>query len=62
MCFRRSTRAGTQALGKQIFVPTTNDPAFNAKLATAGLTPGQPFPNNTIPGTLLDPNALLFNA
>jgi hypothetical protein len=46
---------------KQVFVPTTNDPAFNAKLAAAGLTPGEAFPNNTIPGTLLDPNALLFN-
>jgi len=50
-----------QAVGQQIFVPTTNDPAFNAKLANAGLTPGQPFPNNTIPSTLLDANALLFN-
>ena len=48
-------------VGKQIFVPTTADPAFNAKLTAAGLTPGQPFPNNTIPGTLLDSNALLFN-
>ena len=48
-------------VGNQIFVPTTADPAFNAKLTAAGLTPGQPFPNNTIPGTLLDPNALLFN-
>ncbi len=40
-------------VGKQVFVPTTADPAFNAKLTAAGLTPGQPFPNNTIPGTLL---------
>jgi hypothetical protein len=47
--------------GQVIFVPTTQDPAFNAKLKTAGLTPGTPFPNNAIPGTLLDPNALLFN-
>ena len=50
-----------QPVGKQVFVPTTNDPAFNAKLATAGLTPGQPFPGNMIPGSLLDPNSLLFN-
>jgi hypothetical protein len=50
-----------QPVGKQIFVPTTNDAAFNAKLATAGLTPGQPFPGNMIPGTLLDSNSLLFN-
>jgi len=48
-------------VGNQIFVPTTGDPNFNAKLAAAGLTPGKPFPNNTIPGALLDPNALLFN-
>ncbi len=48
-------------VGNQIFVPTTSDPAFNAKLAAAGLTAGQPFPNNTIPGSLLDSNALLFN-
>jgi hypothetical protein len=50
-----------EPVGHQVFVPTTNDPAFNAKLTAAGLTPGTPFPNNTIPGTLLDPNALLFN-
>jgi hypothetical protein len=48
-------------VGHQVFVPTTLDPAFNAKLTAAGLTPGQPFPNNTIPGSLLDANALLFN-
>jgi hypothetical protein len=48
-------------VGKQIFVPVVGDAAFNAKLAAAGLTPGQPFPGNVIPGTLLDPNALLFN-
>jgi hypothetical protein len=48
-------------VGQQIFVPTTNDPTFNAKLTAAGLTPGTPFPNNTIPASLLDANALLFN-
>ena len=48
-------------VGHQVFVPVTLDPAFNAKLTAAGLTPGQPFPNNTIPGSLLDANALLFN-
>lgn len=47
-------------VGHQVFVPTTADPVFNAKLKAAGLTPGTPFSNNTIPGTLLDPNALLF--
>lgn len=49
-------------VGHQIFVPVTADPDFNAKLTANGLTPGQPFPNNTIPGTLLDANALLFNS
>jgi hypothetical protein len=58
--FNNSLQVG-QPVGKQVFVPTTNDPAFNAKLATAGLTPGQPFPGNLIPGSLLDPNSLLFN-
>jgi hypothetical protein len=43
-------------------VPTVADPALAAKLKADGLTMGQPFPNNTIPGNLLDPNALLFNA
>jgi hypothetical protein len=47
-------------VGHQLFVPTTQDPVFNANLTAAGLTPGTPFPNNTIPGTLLDSNALLF--
>ena len=43
-------------------VPTRfADPALEAKFTAAGLTTGQPFPNNTIPGNLLDSNALLFN-
>jgi hypothetical protein len=49
-------------VGNQLFVPQTADPSFNAKLAKAGLTPGMPFTGNEIPGSLLDPNALLFNA
>jgi hypothetical protein len=37
--------------------------AYNAGAATADqLVAGQPFPNNLIPGSLLDSNALLFNA
>ena len=32
-------------------------PDILAKYAADGLTPGQPFPNNTIPADLLDPNA-----
>jgi len=41
-------------------VPTTTDPAKLAIYATDGLTPGQAFPNSTIPANLLDPNAVLF--
>lgn len=33
-----------------------NDPALVTKLQSFGLNPGQPFPNNTIPAGLLDPN------
>jgi hypothetical protein len=45
---------------KQILVPNNNDAAYNAKLAAAGLTPGQPFPNNQIPKSLIDPNVALY--
>ena len=40
-----------------ITVPTGVSPAILAQYAADGLTPGQPFPNNTIPADLLDPNA-----
>jgi hypothetical protein len=42
-----------------ITVPTAAQvsPAILAQYAADGLTPGQPFPNNTIPADLLDPNA-----
>ena len=42
-----------------IKVPTAAQvsPAILAQYAADGLTPGQPFPNNTIPTNLLDPNA-----
>jgi hypothetical protein len=43
-----------------INVPEVGDPAYNAKLAALGLTPGQPFPNQTIPAALIDPNAVLY--
>src|ERR1700745_901864 len=33
----------------QLVVPKVGDPAYNAKLTSLGLTPGQPFPNNKIP-------------
>jgi len=45
-----------------VIVPTVSDPTLVAKFAADGLTMGQPFPNNTIPANLLDPNALMFNA
>jgi hypothetical protein len=50
------------SLSTPITVPNTNDPAQNAKFAAAGLTPGQPFPGNKIPASLIDPNAALFLA
>lgn len=36
------------------------DPNYQAKLTALGLVPGQPFPNNTIPATLFDSNAVLY--
>ena len=41
-------------------VPNIGDPAFNAKLAALGLTPGGAFPGNVIPSALFDPNAVLY--
>jgi hypothetical protein len=43
-----------------ICVPLTNDPAKLQQYAANGLVAGAPFPNNTIPAALLDPNAVLF--
>lgn len=40
-----------------IHVPATTDAAAIAKFASFGLTPGEAFPNNTIPAGLIDPNA-----
>lgn len=51
------------ASNSKILVPsasTVSDPAYLAKLATLGLTPGTPFPNNTIPAALIDPNAVAY--
>lgn len=48
------------ALSSKVLVPNTNDAAQNARYAALGLTPGQPFPNNVIPDSLIDPNAKLF--
>ena len=39
-----------------IYVPNTTDPAAIAKFAADGLTPGQAFPNDTIPVNLIDSN------
>jgi hypothetical protein len=41
-------------------VPATSDPNKLSLYAMDGLTPGQPFPNNTIPANLIDPNAVMF--
>jgi len=45
--------------GKAPIVPVTSDPAKLALYQADGLTPGQAFPNNTIPANLMDPNAVL---
>ena len=45
--------------GTAPIVPVTTDPAKLAIYAANGLTAGQPFPGNTIPAALLDPNAVL---
>jgi Carboxypeptidase regulatory-like domain len=50
------------SLSTPITVPNTGDPTMNAKYAALGLTPGQPFPGNQIPASLIDPNAALFLA
>ncbi len=44
----------------KLVVPTVGDPAYNARLAALGLTPGEPFPGNVIPASLFDPNAILY--
>jgi hypothetical protein len=49
--------------GQILTVPkVVGDPAFQAKLNALGLVPGQPFPNNTIPASLFDPNAVAYLA
>jgi hypothetical protein len=48
------------ALSTPVNVPNTGDPNQNARFAALGLTPGQPFPGNKIPSSLIDPNATLF--
>lgn len=43
-----------------ITVPQTLDPAAIARFAAIGLAPGQQFPNNQIPSSLIDPNVSLL--
>jgi hypothetical protein len=43
-----------------IYVPNTTDPAAIAKYAALGLKPGDPFPNDTIPASLIDPAAAAY--
>ncbi len=47
------------ANGKVPIVPITTDPVKLALYAQDGLTPGQPFPSNTVPANLIDPNSVL---
>ncbi len=47
--------------GTVVSVPNIpNNIPLNAKLASLGLTPGAPFPNQIIPATLFDDNAILY--
>lgn len=48
------------AADTKLVVPKVDDPTYNLKLTQLGLTPGQPFPNNTIPSALFDSNAVLY--
>jgi carboxypeptidase family protein len=50
---------GNMSGGPAIHVPTAAQvsPTILGKFVAAGLAPGQAFPNNTIPASLLDPNA-----
>lgn len=59
--------------GGKVYIPYTDNAAYNAKLIALGLTPPtkdpetgainyQSFPNNKIPSALLDPAALAYNS
>jgi hypothetical protein len=57
--------APAYAANQVIYIPTVAqvpDPAFAAKLQAAGLAGyrGMPFPNQIIPASLIDPNAVLY--
>jgi hypothetical protein len=53
--FFNNDKTGASGPVGGIIVPeTVGDPAYNAKLKGLGLTPGQPFPGNKIPASLVD--------
>ncbi len=54
---RALTTGDFSSLSTPIRVPQTSDPAAVATFNQLGLTPGQNFPNNQIPATLLSPAA-----
>ena len=58
----QSLRDGDFSSVGGIKVPDTDDPAARARFLAGGLTPGQPFPGNRIPASLIDPNAKAFLA
>ncbi len=56
-------RSGNFAADSPIYVPQVGDPAELARFTELGLIPGQQFPGNVIPASLLDANAQsLLNA
>jgi len=54
---RAMTTGDFSSLSSPIKVPATGDPAYVARLSSNGLTPGQVFPGNQIPASLLSPAA-----
>ena len=54
--------APAYASGTTIHAPVVAAPNYTAKETADGLTPGQAFPNNTIPANLIDPNAVIYYA
>jgi hypothetical protein len=53
-------RAGNFSADSPIYVPQVGDPAELARFTALGLTPGEQFPGNTIPSSLLDSNVQNF--
>ncbi len=46
--------------GTVLNVPVIGDPVKNAQFKALGLTPGMPFPNQIIPASLFDSNAVIY--